>query len=166
MGEICSRDNNQAHFSDSLFQYAYDEDNKEIRIMHDDHIECSDPYVQKNLKDCQERLKKSQKLFKDNSVKTDAIILKSLTAQGAQIKCTFERPYVFLNDSTAARRKSYKIVNKLDSKSSQIVLRGIQCLIQIKLCSTLLFSYAISLIILDQSHKFYSQGPTPMAFIA
>jgi hypothetical protein len=48
--------------------------------MHDDHIECSDPYVQKNLKDCQERLKKSQKLFKDNSVKTDAIILKSLTA--------------------------------------------------------------------------------------
>jgi hypothetical protein len=84
------------------------------------------PDVEKNLNDCEERLKKSQKLFKDKWMKTDPIILKSLNSQDTEVKCNFLRPYAFLNDSTAGRGKSYKIVNKLDSKSSQIIVRGIQ----------------------------------------
>ena len=82
------------------------------------------PDAQKNLNDCEDQLKKSQKLFKDKWMKTDPIILKSLNSQDMEVKCTFLRPYAFLNDSTAGRGKSYKIVNKLDSKSSQVIVRG------------------------------------------
>lgn len=98
-------------------------------------------------------------------MKSDPIILKSLNSKDMEVKCTFLRPYAFLNDSTATRGKPYKIVNKLDSKSSQIVVRGIWVFIQMRLCNISECSYAIWLTILVSSLKFWSLAPIHTVFI-
>lgn len=97
-------------------------------------------------------------------MKSDPIILKALNSKDTEVKCTFLRPYAFLNDSTATRGKPYKIVNKLDSKSSQIVVRGIWGFMQMRPCNISVYSYAIWLIILVLSQKSWSLVPTHTAY--
>jgi hypothetical protein len=57
-------------------------------------------------------------------MKSDPIILRSLSSKESEVKCTFERPYAFLNDPTTGRGKKYKIVDFADCKPSQIIIRG------------------------------------------
>jgi len=52
------------------------------------------------------------------------VILKSISGDDYEIKCTYERPYAFLQDPTTGKGKKYKIVDSGDSKSSHVVVNG------------------------------------------
>lgn len=59
------------------FQYEYGEDNTEANITHTDEIESSDLVIYVLLKECTDKLKKSCKLYKDPTLKSEPLILKS-----------------------------------------------------------------------------------------
>jgi len=78
---------------------------------------------------------------------TDPIILRSLSKDKEEVKCTFERPHVFLNDPSDPVRnkyKKYKILDIADSRPSQIIIRGELSIIQIKSCNLLVYSCVFS----------------------
>ena len=75
-------------------------------------------------------------------MKTEPVILRSLSSKDSEVKCTFERPYVFLNDPTTARGKKYKILDFADCKSSQIVIRGMHSHYH-RLSSTIFWSFSM-----------------------
>jgi hypothetical protein len=58
---------------------------------------------------------------------TDSIILRSFSGSEKELKCTFERPHVFLNDPadlSKGKSRKYKIVDCADCSQSQIIIRG------------------------------------------
>jgi hypothetical protein len=70
---LCS--SNHEHLGPDIFTYIYGEDNKEIRIIHNDTIECSLESIRPSLVDCETKLKRSEKRFKDVSMETEPILL-------------------------------------------------------------------------------------------
>lgn len=71
-------------------------------------------------------LKDTGRLFKDPQMSTKPVILRSLNGED-ELRCTFERPRIFLNDpsdTTKGRSRMYKIVDVTDSSASQIIIRG------------------------------------------
>jgi hypothetical protein len=132
---ICTPNHVEVEFNNNPLDYAFAEDALEARIPHEDSIICRVRDIEQNLNDCQEKLKISEKLYKDPTMKSDPVILRSLSSRDSEVKCTFERPYVFLNDPNSGRGKKYKIVDFADCKSSQIIIRGTHPLRQMKCCN-------------------------------
>jgi hypothetical protein len=109
--------------------FMFGEDNNETKIIHEDSISCRNKDIESVMKECEGKLKESAKLFKDPLMKSEPVILRSYSSQDHEVKCTYERPYIFLNDPTTGRGKKYKIIDTTDCKSSQIIVRGIILLI-------------------------------------
>ena len=66
-------------------------------------------------------------MYKDPSINTEPIILRSYAGEDTELRCTFERPHVFLKDPSDPKGKSrqHKIVDVSDCSCSQITIRGI-----------------------------------------
>jgi hypothetical protein len=79
------------------------------------------------LKECQECLANTGRLYKDPSINTAPIILRSLSAEGNELRCTFERPHAFLNDpgdTSKGKSRIHKVVDPAGCNVSEIVIRG------------------------------------------
>ena len=53
--------------------------------------------------------------------------MRSVSGENAQVRCTFERPNVFLrdpSDPTKGKGRIHKIVDMNDCSNSQIIVRG------------------------------------------
>lgn len=57
-------------------------------------------------------------------MKADPVTLRAFSSKDREVKCTFERPYIFLSDPSVGRGKKYKILDYADCKPSQIVVKG------------------------------------------
>jgi hypothetical protein len=66
---VCCSSSNQNSNVD-IFSYIYYEDNKEIKIVHNDTIETSHESIKPSLVDCETKLKRSQKRFKDFAIES------------------------------------------------------------------------------------------------
>jgi hypothetical protein len=70
---LCGHD---ANFTDhSIFDYRYGEDKMDQKIIHNDKIECSLDSIKPSLVDCETKLKRSEKRFKDITINTDPVVL-------------------------------------------------------------------------------------------
>jgi len=90
-------------------------------IAHDDHIPCYLDSIQHNLDDAEERLKTSEKRYKDNKTGSEPLILRS---GERQLHCTFERPEQFLKRDAELRNKIYKVFELDNCKPSNIYIKG------------------------------------------
>ena len=77
---ICTNNTNQPEYEEIFFNYAFGEDAREPSIEHSDILTSNHKTVEYHLKDCENKLKISGKLYKDPTMKTDPIILKSLSS--------------------------------------------------------------------------------------
>jgi hypothetical protein len=103
---------------------VYDEDKYEARIKHSSDMICTNEAIEANILFCEQKLKKSERLYRDPTMRSEPIVLKDANRPNFEVKCTFERPYVFLNEGITGRGKSYPIINERDSKASQIIVKG------------------------------------------
>lgn len=62
---------------------------------------------------------------------TAAVLLKS-PGSDSEVRCTYERPYVFLKDEAATRGKSYRILDAVGHRPQQILVKGTPALTQMK----------------------------------
>jgi len=63
---LCSSSHEQSNHN--IFSYVYCEDNKEIKIVHNDSIETTLESIKPSLVDCEAKLKRSEKRFKDLAI--------------------------------------------------------------------------------------------------
>ena len=80
--------------------------------------------MQKNLEALTESLRKDKTLYLDSSMPSQPILLRSKTAE---IKCTYERPYKFLEDAQV--QSGYKLIDFHDASPDTIEIKGIKCVI-------------------------------------
>lgn len=84
------------------------------------------------MDDCEKRLRHSGKRFKDVMLPSEPI---KLACDGKEIRCHFERPEAFLKRDSNLRNKIYRIVDRANCRSSNIIVGGKYQLIQMKSCS-------------------------------
>lgn len=90
MGQsICAPNHIEAEFKNNPFDYQFGEDFLETNIFHEDNIVCRVREIEHNMHDCQENLKISQKLYKDPTMKSEPIILRSLSSKDNEVRCTY-----------------------------------------------------------------------------
>jgi hypothetical protein len=77
MGSICSNDTKTGELPENNFDFVFDEDKYETRINHDDSIVCKNKRIAESLEDCENKLKKSCKLYKDPTMKSEPLVLKA-----------------------------------------------------------------------------------------
>lgn len=77
----------QVHERDPLiFDYRYGEDDKEIKIKHNDPLSSSLGSIRPSLEDCESKLKYSEKRFKDVNFSSDPV---KLICDGKTVNCHF-----------------------------------------------------------------------------
>lgn len=70
-----------------------------------------------------------------------------LACDGKEIRCHFERPEAFLKRDANLRNKIYRIVDRANCRSSNVIVGGNSDEMQMKSCNISEFSNAISRII-------------------
>ena len=130
------------HTTPNIFSYTYGQDNKEIKINHNDTIECSLESIRPSLVDCEAKLKRSEKRFKDVSMETEPILL---ACGEKELHCTFERPEVFLKPEASLSNKIYRILDASNCSPNNVIVGGNSSFIQMKSCNTSEYFYAIYL---------------------
>lgn len=105
-------------------EFAYDEDKFGARIKHNSDMICSNEAIAANIASCEQKLKNSERLYKDPTMRSEPIVLKDANRPNFDVKCTFERPHLFLKEGVTGRGQSYPIINEGDSNASQIIVKG------------------------------------------
>lgn len=122
----CSSEQIQTEVQANNFAFEYGEDTHEPKIDHEDDLTSRSSEIEPILFDCQQRLRTTSRLFKDPTMRTDPIMLRSFSGGENSLNCTFERPHIFLNDPSdlsKGKSRKYKVVDYADCKPSQIIIR-------------------------------------------
>ena len=101
--------------------WTYDSDPHFKGVKHSADLTCSNKEMQKLIDPYVDKLKADQTLYKDSTMPTDPIILKSKTAE---IKCSYERPSTFLYN--AQKGRPYEVIDLADVHPNQIEVGGIR----------------------------------------
>ena len=118
-GQVCGEQKMQDSDKNDTMPWLIEVDKREKGVEHTDDIKCRNKGDQELINELVKTLKIEKSLYKDPSMPTDPIILRSKTAE---IKCTYERPYKFLDD--AVRNSDYKLIDFHEALPDTIQVKG------------------------------------------
>jgi hypothetical protein len=75
----CSSEQIQTEVQGNNFAFEYGEDTHEPKIDHDDDLTSRSSEIEPILFDCQQRLRTTSRLYKDPTMRTDPIMLRSFS---------------------------------------------------------------------------------------
>ena len=108
------------------FRWEYGEDEVPVNQDNGSPVQCRISGVKADtLAKWQQDLKAAKGQFRDPLDRSQPVILKSLSQDEGEIKCTYERPDIFVKDEAAKTAKVYNIFEEHPSGPEEITVGGI-----------------------------------------